>query len=340
MKAKKDGKKIITGALVLAMIVGVFIGCGTEKQVKNSQTSERQTTVLRFGYTATNTDGLTGLVGAARNLGYLDEELGKVGATFEEHPFVKAGPAINAALASKELDIGELGDVPAAVAKSQGADTTLIRAIIDDVRTDLVVRTDLEVSSIADLKGRKIAVQVGSYMQRILYQILAEGNLTPDDVEIVNMSEVDAAAALSAGSIDASPVTSIKGSTLVTAGDAKLLYTTKDKDELASVLVDVVRTDFAKEHPEVIRAFFKALNRASKELENDKSLLRELYIKSGVDGKIIDDAVTDISLYNSESTTTEEAKKIYKNVLSLMENYKMIDRKVDFDQWYDGSYSE
>lgn len=342
-------KKIIKTTLITAITATVLVtaGCqnssnssGAEQASKKQANSSDEEITLRFGHTATNSDGLVGLVGAAKELGYMEEELSKVNAKFENIPFVKAGPAINSALASDELDLATLGDVPAVLAKAQGADTVLLDVFYNDYRTDLVIRKDLDIKDVKELKGKKVAVQTGSYMQRILYQILEEAGLTAEDIEIVNMSEVDAATAIAAGSIDASPVTSVKGSKLSLAGDAKILYTTRGDNKKAALSVIIGRSKFTEEHPEVVEAFFKALIRASEATKTDRSVLRELYINSGIEADVIDDAFKAPEDYNNTVGSSEELLDNYQFVSDFLKENGFANEAVNIREWYNSSFYE
>lgn len=300
--------------------------------------ADEDTRVLRFGYTAVNSDVLPGLAGIALQQGYFEEELGKVGAEFEPVPFAKAGPAINQALASSEIDVGNMGDVPAAVAKANGADTVLIDAQPSDYSTHLIIKNDLDISEVSELKGHTIAVQTGSYMQRILYQILEANGLSPDDVELVNMSEVDAANAIAGGSVDAAAVSELKGVTLEQSGSAKLLYDTEGVAEFARITSWVARTEYAEENGDVLTAYFKALERAQEYVKENPESLREIYIQSGTSEDLIDIVYPTPEDYCTTVGATEETLNNYQSVVQFLKDYELIETEFAVSDWYDGSF--
>lgn len=331
MKNKKV-KKILLSTLMLTTIV--LSACG---KIEVSKTSSGPIQ-FRYGYTATNSDVLPGLTGIAAQQGYFTEEFLKVNAEFEAIPFVKAGPAINSALAGGELEAGGLGDVPSIVAKAQGIHTTLIDVQPSDYSTHLIVSKNSNITQVSQLKGKKVAVQTGSYMQRILYQIFEKNGLSPSDVEIVNMSEVDAASAIASGSIDATAVTELKGVKLELAGSVELIYDTAGNDEIIQQSAQVVRTDFAKEHPEVVTAYFKALIRAQEYAKEHPEDLRELYIKSGIEENVIDTAYPSLEAYSSLAGSSDTSLKTMETVVNFLKTNNLITNDVNIKDWYDGSF--
>lgn len=328
----KKVKKIVLSILLLTTLA--LSACG---KIEVSETSS-EPIQFRYGYTATNSDVLSGLNGIATQEGYFTEEFSKVNAEFKAIPFVKAGPAINSALAGGELEAGGLGDVPSIVAKAQGTNTTLIDVQPSDYSTHLIVSKNSNITEVSELKGKKVAVQTGSYMQRILYQILEKNGLSPSDVEVVNMSEVDAASAIAAESIDATAVTELKGVKLELAGSANLIYDTAGNAELIQQTAQVVRADFAKEHPEVITAYFKALIRAQEYAKAHPEDLRNLYIKSGIEENIVDTAYPSLKDYSSLTGASDTSLETMETVVSFMKSNNLITNDVSIKDWYDGSF--
>lgn len=320
--------------LTLAVLAGIIAGTAL------TVSAEEEERVLRYGYTAANSDVLPGLQGIALQQGFFEEELAKVNAVFEPIPFAKAGPAINQALASDELDIGNLGDVPSAVAKAGGADTVLIDAQPSDYGTHLVIRNDLDISQVSELKCLTVAVQTGSYMQRILYQILEKNGITPEDVELVNMSEVDAANAIAGGSIDATPVSEMKGVTLETSGSAQLLFDTEGDPELARITTWVARSEYAEENGDIITAYFKALLRAQEYALENPEELREIYIASGTSEEIIDQVYPELTDFCTTVGATEETLSNYQAVSDFLLENELTTEELTISEWFHGEFFE
>jgi NitT/TauT family transport system substrate-binding protein len=117
-----------------------------------------------------------------------------------------------AALAANELDGAAGGFGPAQMnAVASGAlDVRLIAPLHSEkppVATPLVARKPLwddgTVRSVADLKGRRVAINSkGSAVEYWFYAALAQGGLTPADVDVVVLPFQDAVVAMSNGAID------------------------------------------------------------------------------------------------------------------------------------------
>lgn len=117
-----------------------------------------------------------------------------------------------------------------------------------------------EIASPADLKGKKIALEVGSTSHIFLLKVLEKAGLTDKDVEIVQMSAGDAGAAFVAGKVDAAVTWEPWLSKGTTAG-GKVLVSSKD---LTGVIVDSLSfaSDVIKNQPEKMKAFVAAMNDA------------------------------------------------------------------------------
>ena len=108
------------------------------------------------------------------------------------------------------------------------------------------------IKSIADLKGKKIGVNLGSVSQFLLEYIFKQNGLSDSDVTLVRMSQGDVPAALAAGQIDAG-VTWEPHLTASVKNGATLLVDSKSTPGLI-VDVLVMRQDVLDAHPEVAPA--------------------------------------------------------------------------------------
>ena len=103
------------------------------------------------------------------------------------------------AMASGNVDVGEAGSSPIAAAASQGLPITLFW-ILDDIANaeQLVARNGSGIKSIADLKGKTVAVPFVSTAHYQLMYALQEAGLSGKDVKLLNMRPPEIAAAWSA----------------------------------------------------------------------------------------------------------------------------------------------
>ena len=93
-----------------------------------------------------------------------------------------------------------LNDTLASV--SGGAKQTIVLVNDNSTGNDKIIARD-GIASVADLKGKKVAVEQGTVDHYLLLLALAEAKLTKDDIELVPLTTDAAAAAFVAGQVDA-----------------------------------------------------------------------------------------------------------------------------------------
>ncbi|KGD81343.1 aliphatic sulfonates family ABC transporter substrate-binding protein [Pantoea sp. PNA 14-12] len=97
-----------------------------------------------------------------------------------------AGPQLLHALRDQEIDFGTTGEVPPLFAQAdQGTMVYVAWEPPAPQSVALMVARHSAITTIADLKGKRIAVNKGSNVHFLLLQILDEAGLTLDDVRIV-----------------------------------------------------------------------------------------------------------------------------------------------------------
>jgi sulfonate transport system substrate-binding protein len=109
----------------------------------------------------------------------------------------------NEGLRSSALDFGSTAGSAALVARANGTPIKIIDVYSKPEWTALVVGKNSTINSVADLKGKKIAVTKGTDPYFFLLQSLATAGLSPADVESINLQHADGKTALERGDIDA-----------------------------------------------------------------------------------------------------------------------------------------
>lgn len=121
-----------------------------------------------------------------------------------------------------------------------------------------------------------------SYAQHLLALLLSNEGLTLDDVESINLGAGDQPAALANGEVEAIVIWEQFISKLTSEGTAKVLADGSGvkKGNMVTYFV----SDYADEHPEVVKAWIKALNRADEVLQSDPEKAAEaVALDFGVD---------------------------------------------------------
>lgn len=186
---------------------------------------------------------------------------------------IGSGAEIVRALASGAIDIGEAGSSPFAAALSQGVEIEVFW-ILDNINEAeaLVARKDAGIASVADLKGKKIALPFASTTHFHLLVALEEAGIKPNEVQILNLRPPEILAAWQRGDIDATfiwnPVlqqVKDSGEVLLTSGQIA------EKTGKATFDALAVRKDFAREHDGFLTAFVQVLAEQDKDYVENKA---------------------------------------------------------------------
>ena len=115
-----------------------------------------------------------------------------------------SGPPMLEAMASGSVDIGGVGDAPPVFAASGGEQVEIVGARQTNGDQDaVVVPKNSPITSIQQLKGKKIAYGSGSSANYNLLTVLTKAGLTTKDVTLVNLQPALALAAFTSGSVAA-----------------------------------------------------------------------------------------------------------------------------------------
>ncbi|PTH88246.1 ABC transporter substrate-binding protein [Streptomyces sp. A244] len=175
------------------------------------------------------------------------------------------GAPITAQMTAGKIDIGSMGDFPllinAARGKQLNSPTRLVSVTGYNLRGGLntiVTAPDSELTSLKDLKGRKVSTSVGSAADGTLVRALQRAGIDPNGgIEKLNQQPSVGASALAAGSTDALSQFVAWPGLLAFQGKAKAIYDGA-RLNLPTFHGVTAREDFAKERPAVLEAFLKA----------------------------------------------------------------------------------
>ena len=124
-----------------------------------------------------------------------------VGIRWVEFP---AGPQLLEGLNVGSVDVGYVGEAPPIFAQAAGANFVYVG--VDPAAPEaeaIVVPKDSAIRSIADLKGKKVALNKGSNVHYLLVRALEKAGLKYTDVQPVFLAPADARAAFEKGAVDA-----------------------------------------------------------------------------------------------------------------------------------------
>ncbi|WP_034914615.1 sulfonate ABC transporter substrate-binding protein [Erwinia sp. 9145] len=135
--------------------------------------------------------------------GTLDSEFKKQGITVKWIEF-PAGPQMLEGLNIGSIDLAATGDAPPAFAQAAKADLVYLGHSPANPKTEaIVVPQNSPIKTVADLKGKRVALNKGSDVNYLLVRALEEAGLTYKDITPVYLPPADARAAFQRGAVDA-----------------------------------------------------------------------------------------------------------------------------------------
>ncbi len=174
--------------------------------------------------------------------------------TWNEFP---GGPQLLEALSAGALDFGTTGEAPPVFAQAAGSPLLYVgyeppspggEAILVPKASPLV--------SVADLKGRTVALNKGSNVHYLLVQALASAGLKPSDIKPAFLAPADARAAFERGNVDAWAIWDpfLSAAQDATGGRVLVDGSGVDGQRLAPNRQFFLATrDFAQDHPDLLQ---------------------------------------------------------------------------------------
>ncbi|MCP1966733.1 sulfonate transport system substrate-binding protein [Bradyrhizobium elkanii] len=153
--------------------------------------------VVRIGYQK------YGKLVLLKSKGSLEEKLKAVGTkvVWTEFP---SGPPLLEALNVGAIDFGNTGEAPPIFAQAAGAPIQYVAYEPPAPKGEaILVPKDSAIKSVADLKGKKVALNKGSNVHYLLVKALEKAGVKYSEIEPVFLAPADARAAFERGAVDA-----------------------------------------------------------------------------------------------------------------------------------------
>lgn len=141
------------------------------------------------------------------------QELAKITGVFDGAPYkvrfarFTYGPPLVQAAASGDIDLGAVGDVPpiTGAAKEYGFKVVAVNRSLTPTQSNenIIVPKGSGLKTLADLKGKKIAVPQGSSAHGLALNALNSVGLSPKEVHLVFLDPAAGATAFNTGKVDA-----------------------------------------------------------------------------------------------------------------------------------------
>jgi sulfonate transport system substrate-binding protein len=190
IEQKRASRRHTLGLLFAA---GVMAASSSAPAQAQSQPKQE----VRIGYQKYGT--LTLLKGR----GTLEQRLAARNVTVKWTEF-PAGPQLLEGLNVGSIDFGTVGEAPPIFAQAAGANLVYVGNEPPSPGSEaIVVQKDSKLRSLADLKGKKVALNKGSNVHYLLVKALEKAGVDYKDISVVYLPPADARAAFERGSVDA-----------------------------------------------------------------------------------------------------------------------------------------
>lgn len=174
----------LAGAVVLVAMIGAGLAHAEDK-------------VVRIGFQK------YGKLVVLKGKGSLEEKLKPLGYTVAWTEF-PSGPPLLEAMNVGAIDFGITGETPPIFAQAAGAPLVYVAYDPPAPRGEaILVPKDSPLKSLADLKGKKIALNKGSNVHYLLVKALEKAGINYGDVQLAYLAPADARAAFQRGAVDA-----------------------------------------------------------------------------------------------------------------------------------------
>ena len=235
--------------------------------------------VLRIGYQKSAANLVI-----VKQQGALEKRFPEAKVQWIEFP---AGPQLLEALSVGALEFGLTGDSPPVFA--QAADKDLVYVGVEPAKPDssaVLVLKDSPLRTLADLKGKKIALQKGSSAHYLLVRAVDKAGLQWTDIQPIYLTPADARAAFERKSVDAWVIWDPFYAATELAIATRTLATGRDLSSNNSFYL-ASRT-FAAQHSDAIAVLFEELTRADRFVQEKRPEAIKLIANfSGLDAGVV-----------------------------------------------------
>jgi len=254
-------------------------GCGGSGGSTGGE-AVKTVTIASIAYPYQGKQVFNGLNGVVIQQGWLKEQLAEKGVELVFTPVSTAvgGPLINEGFSGKRIDFASYGDFPAAIAVAGGVPLKILAPVGQGQDVYIVVRKGLAAKSLADLKGKRIALHRGRPWELPFSKLVDSSGLNLSDFKIVNINPSATPAALESGSVDAAVLLS-DGLLVEQKGIGRVIWSTRDAPADWKMRAELFgRADFVDAHPDltqlVVDAFVKAAAWSSDEANKEEVIRR------------------------------------------------------------------
>ena len=302
--------------------------------------------VVRLGYSGIGADNRQFAQGntwaTTHALGLVEEEFkNDPGVKFEWYFFRGAGPAVNEALANKQLDFYSQGDLPSIIGRASNLRSKIL--LVGGTRRPvyLAVPAQSSIQRIAELRGKKVALQLGTNNHLAAATVLKAHGLGSKDLTLVNLDSASANAALASNEVDAA-FGDVSFLLLQAQGLVRVAYqSNQDTPAAARVGSTFVSEAFESQHPEIVARVVKAFTRGAhwSSVEANRDELIKVWGKSGTPDSVLRADLDGVDLKLRHSPLLDEyTRNLYRTKAAQAREFGLIRRDIEVNDWFEPKY--
>ncbi|HVT44677.1 MAG TPA: ABC transporter substrate-binding protein [Thermoanaerobaculia bacterium] len=253
-------------------------------------------------------------------------------------------PEIKEALMSDKIQAGFMVAPMAIALRAQGVPVRIVY-LGHRYGSAVVVGKDSAIRSPADLRGRTIAIPSRFSNERlVVYKVLRDLAIPPDEVRLVEMAPPDVAGALASSAIDAFSMGEPFPSQAEIGGFGRVLFHAKDVWPDYTSCVLVVRQDVIDRRPETVQILVDGIARSGIWLDDGREnrehaaeFVGRFYYRQ--DPKLLRWALTN-PLDRVKYTPLTPYKDEFDLIVDLMLETETLDRHIEFSEYVDAQFAE
>ena len=326
-------KRIIAFIMISVFALALLTGCGKSDTDKNEQSSHMVCIALQ-----PSAAFIPMMI--ARRTGDLEKALKKQGVRVVWYDF-ESGPPMNDSIANGETDICLYGDVPTVSAIEKGCTREVvgISAQAPDSYA-MVVPNNSPIKSAADLKGKKVATNLGSTGHNMVDKYLSTAGLTINDIELVSATPADMPYMVRNGIVDAISVWEPSITRLVDNGDCRILAQGSDCG-LEGINTIVGRKEYCEANPEVVETILKEYKKAADNINDTPDETWE-YVAKYL-GLEVSQVKSMLPKYRFTVDITKKDIESLNDTINFLTRIGKLDKSYDISeycnsQYYEGNY--
>lgn len=308
---------------VTALTLGVS-ACQKQENTANTQSSNevsQQLKTITLGFTKSSTNFLV-----AREQQILEQNFPNTKIEWKDFP---AGPQLLEALSVGAVDLGVVGNTPPIFAQAANKNLSYIGYEVQPkVNQAIIVHENSSIKSIADLKGKRIALQKGSNMHEFLANVLHKAGLSWSDIQPIWLPPADAGAAFDKKSVDAWAIWEPTLTTAIETANAKVLIDGQVFPK--TYLYYIANPSFAQQHSDAVNKVVEGLNKADTWINQHPDESLKLYSKStGLNEHIAKLVLAKRLNPSLIYPINDEVLKSQQKIADLFYSEKLIPKKID-----------